>query len=93
MLLALRPDLTATDPWLPIRRIGRPRIDAAASELFNVRVTLAGTPSSDWREAFIQFENGVERVEVHVHESVLGGQRALVVWRSGEGRRVPAQAD
>src|ERR1035437_3780488 len=61
MFLGHRPDLTATDPWQPIRRIGRPRIDAAVSELFNVRVTLAATPSSDWREAFIQFENGVER--------------------------------
>jgi hypothetical protein len=61
MLLALRPDLTATDQWQPIRRIGRPRIDAVGSELFNVRVTLAAKPSSDWREAFIQFEDGVER--------------------------------
>jgi hypothetical protein len=61
MFLGHRPDLTATDPWQPIRRIGRPRIDAAVSELFNVRVTLAATPSSDWLEAFIQFENGVER--------------------------------
>jgi hypothetical protein len=61
MFLGHRPDLTATDPWQPIRRIGRPRIDAVASDLFNVRVTLAATPSSDWREAFIQFENGVER--------------------------------
>jgi hypothetical protein len=61
MFLGHRPDLAVTDPWRPIRRIGRPRIDAAAPELFNVRVTLAATPSLDWREAFIQFENGVER--------------------------------
>jgi hypothetical protein len=61
MLLGHRPDLTPTDQWQPIRRIGRPRIDAAGSELFNVRVTLAVTPSSDWRAAFSQFENGVER--------------------------------
>src|SRR5450631_4232357 len=54
MFLGHRPDLAVTSPWQPIRRIGRPRIDAAASELFNVRVTLAATPSSDWREAFIQ---------------------------------------
>jgi hypothetical protein len=57
-------DRHATDQWEPIRRIGRPRIDAAASELFNVRVTLAATPPSDWHEAFMQFENGVERSTV-----------------------------
>jgi hypothetical protein len=61
MFLGQRPDLTPTDQWQPVRRIGRPRIDAAASDVFNVRVTLAVTPSADWREAFIQFENGVER--------------------------------
>jgi hypothetical protein len=61
MLVGHRPDLTPTEQWQPIRRIGRPRIDAAASEVFNVWVTLAVTPSSDWRAAFIQFEKGVER--------------------------------
>jgi hypothetical protein len=64
MLLGHRQDRTATDQWQPMRRIGRPRIDAAASELFNVRVTLAATPPSDWHEAFIQFEYGVERSTV-----------------------------
>lgn len=61
MLLGHRPDVTATDQWQPMRRIGIPRIDAAESELFNVGVTLAVTPPSDWREAFLQFENGVKR--------------------------------
>lgn len=64
MLLGHRQDHTATDQRQPIRRIGRPRIDAAAPELFNVRVTLAATPPSDWHEAFNQFENGVERSTV-----------------------------
>jgi hypothetical protein len=63
MSLGQRPDLTLTptEQWQPIRRIGRPRIDAAAAETCNVRITLAVTPSSDWREAFFQYENGVER--------------------------------
>jgi len=61
MLLEHRQDRTGTDQWQPMRRIGIPRIDAAASELFNMRVTLASTPSPDWREMFIRFESGVER--------------------------------
>ena len=56
-----RSDLTATAPWHPIRRIGIPRIDAAAWELFDVWVTLEVTPPLDWREAFLKFEKGVER--------------------------------
>lgn len=50
-----------TEQWEPIRRIGTPKIDAAAPGLCNVRVTLAITPPSDWRQAFLQFENGIER--------------------------------
>jgi hypothetical protein len=64
MMLGNRQDRTTTDQWQPIRRVGRPRIDAAASELFNVQVTLAATPPSDWHDAFIRFENGVERSTV-----------------------------
>ena len=73
MLLGHQQDRTTTDQWQPIRRIGRPRIDAAASELFNVRVTLAATPPSDWQEAFIQFENGVERSTVMFENPSLVG--------------------
>ena len=73
MLLKDRPDLTATGQWHPIRRIGVPRIDAAASELFNVGVTLEVTPPLDWREAFLQFENGVERSTVMFQNPSLVG--------------------
>jgi len=68
-----RQDLTAIDQWQPIRRIGIPRIDAAASGLFNVRVTLAATPPSEWNEAFIQYENGVERSTVMFENPSLVG--------------------
>jgi len=61
MFLGNRSNLTSTEEFHPIRRIGIPRIDAAASELFNVWVTLKVTPPLDWREAFLQFEKGVER--------------------------------
>ena len=73
MLLGHRQDRTVTDQWQPIRRIGRPRIDAAPSELFNVHVTLAATPPSDWHEAFIHFENGVERSTVMFENPSLVG--------------------
>ena len=73
MLLGHRQDHTVTDQRQPIRRIGRPRIDAAAPELFNVRGTLAATPPSDWHEAFIQFENGVERSTVMFENPSLVG--------------------
>lgn len=73
MLLMYRQDLTAIDQWQPIRRIGIPRIDAAASGLFNVRVTLSATPPSDWNEAFIQYENGVERSTVMFENPSLVG--------------------
>jgi hypothetical protein len=73
MLLGHRQDRTTTDHWQPIRRIGRPRIDARASELFNIRVTLAATPPSDWHEAFIQFENGVARSAVMFENPSLVG--------------------
>lgn len=73
MLLMYRQDLTAIDQWQPIRRIGIPRIDAAASGLFNVRVTLAATPPSEWNEAFIQYENGVERSTVMFENPSLVG--------------------
>jgi hypothetical protein len=78
MLLAQRTDLTATDRWRPIRRIGRPRIDAAASEMFNLRVTLEATPSSEWREAFIEFENGVERSTFMIMNPCLVGNAVTV---------------
>ena len=64
MLLGHRQDRTVTEQWRPIRRIGRPRIDASPSELFDMRVTLAATPPPDWHEAFIDFEKGVERSTV-----------------------------
>jgi hypothetical protein len=73
MLLGHRQDHTAIDQWQPIRRIGWPRIDAAAPKLFNVRVTLATTPPSDWHEAFVQFENGVERSTVMFENPSLVG--------------------
>jgi len=73
MFLGNRSDLTATEQWHPIRRIGIPRIDAAASELFNVGVTLEVTPPLDWREAFLQFENGVERSTVMFQNPSLVG--------------------
>lgn len=78
MLLGHRQDRTATDQWQPIRRIGRPRIDAAASELFNVRVTLAAMPPSDWNAAFIHYENGVERSSVMFENpSLVGNEISL----------------
>lgn len=73
MLLGHRQDCTTTEQWQPIRRIGRPRIDAAAPELFNMRVTLGATPPSDWHEAFIDFENGVERSTVMFENPSLVG--------------------
>jgi len=78
MFLAQQTDLRATDRWQPIRRIGRPRIDAAASEMFNLRVTLAATPSSDWREAFFEFENGVERSTFMIMNPCLVGNALTV---------------
>jgi hypothetical protein len=78
MLLAQRTDLTATDRWRPIRRIGTPRIDAAASEMFNLRITLATTPSSDWREAFFEYENGVERSTFMIMNPCLVGNAITV---------------
>jgi len=78
MLLAQLPDLAATDQLRPIRRIGIPRIDAVASELFNVRVTLAFAPSWDWREAFMDFENGVERSSSMVESPCLIGNALSV---------------
>ena len=50
-----------TDQWEPIRRIGTPTIEAAEPGLCNVRVTLAITPPSAWRQAFLEFENAIER--------------------------------
>jgi hypothetical protein len=73
MLLEHQPDLTVTDSSQPIRRIGIPRIDAVSSDLFNVRVTLAATPSTEWREAFVQFEDGVVRSNLMVENPSLVG--------------------
>jgi hypothetical protein len=69
---------TVKDRWWPIRRIGRPRIDAVASETFNLRVTLATKPSPDWREAFMEFENGVERSTFMITNPCLVGKAVTV---------------
>lgn len=78
MFLAPRPNLPTAGRSQPVHRIGIPRIDAAASELFNVRVTLAPSPSSDWEEAFIQFENGVERSTLMVENPTMWGNALLL---------------
>jgi hypothetical protein len=73
-----QPDRAVTGRSHPVRRIGIPRIDAISADLFNVRVTLATAPSSEWCEAFFRFENGVERSNLMLENpSVVGNAISL----------------
>ena len=78
-------DRTVTEQWHPVRRIGIPRIDAVSADLFNVRVTLATAPSSQWCEAFSRFENGVERSNLMLgNPSVVGDAISLCGVRESD---------